>query len=192
MISALLFDSFNKYARITEADFALIEQHITRRFVKKKTALLMEGDISRYVYFVEKGALRSYTIDEQGTEHVMQLVVEQHWVGDLCSFISQSPGNINIQAIEDSEVLLLAHSDLELLYEQIPQMERFFRQLFQRAYVSLQQRHNASQSNSAEDRYRQLIKEHPHIAARIPLIYIASYLGITPESLSRIRKQLLS
>lgn len=152
----------------------------------------MEGDTSRYVYFVEKGALRSYTIDKEGNEHVVQLVVEGHWVADLCSFVSQSPGNINIEAIEDSEVLLLAYHDLELLYEQIPQMERFFRQLFQRAYVSLQQRLNAAQSDHAEDRYRQLIKEHPYIAARIPLIYIASYLGITPESLSRIRKQLFN
>ena len=192
MISSLLFRSFNKYARISEADFSLIEQHITRRFVKKRKALLMEGDVSRYIYFVEQGALRSYTTGAEGTQHVVQLVVEGHWVGDLCSFASQSLGNINIEAIEDSEVLLLAHQGLELLYEQVPQLERFFRQLFQLAYVSLQQRHNASQSDNAEDRYRQLINEHPHIAARIPLIYIASYLGITPESLSRIRKQLLS
>jgi CRP-like cAMP-binding protein len=190
MISALLFDSFNKFAKITEADFELIEKSITRRFVKKRKALLIEGDISRYIYFIEKGALRSYTVDKEGTEHVIQLVVERHWVGDLYSFVSQLPGNVNIEAIEDSEVLLLAYHDLELLYDQIPQLERVFRQLYQRAYVTLQQRFNAVQSDHAEDRYRQLIKEQPHIAARIPLIYIASYLGITPESLSRIRKQL--
>ncbi len=189
-MSALLFTNFNKYARISETDFALIEQYTSRRFVKKRKALLMEGDTSRYIYFVEKGALRSYAIDKDGTEHVLQLVVEGHWIGDLSSFVSQSPGNINIEAIEDSEVLLLPHHDLELLYEQIPQMERNFRQLYQRAYVALQQRYNATQSEHADERYRQLIKEHPHIAARIPLIYIASYLGITPESLSRIRKLL--
>ncbi|SEO06078.1 cAMP-binding domain of CRP or a regulatory subunit of cAMP-dependent protein kinases [Mucilaginibacter gossypiicola] len=192
MISAQLFHNLNKYARITTDDFAVIESKLSKKFVKKRKALLMEGDVSRYVYFVEKGALRSYTVDKEGTEHVVQLVVEEHWIGDLCSFVSQSAGNINIEAIEDSEVLLLAHHDLEMLYEQIPQLERFFRQLFQRAYVSLQQWHNAAQSEHAEERYQQLIKEHPHIAARIPLIYIASYLGITPESLSRIRKQLFS
>jgi len=192
MISALLFESFNKYARITAHDFTLIEKYLNRRLVKKRKPLLMEGGISRYIYFVEKGALRSYTIDKEGTEHVVQLAVEGHWVGDLCSFVSQSAGNINIEAIEDSELLLLSHHDLELLYEQVPQLERFFRQLFQRAYVTLQQRHNASQSDLAEVRYQQLIKEHPHLTAHIPLIYIASYLGITPESLSRIRKQLFS
>ncbi|WP_158798807.1 Crp/Fnr family transcriptional regulator [Pedobacter sp. L105] len=192
MISTLLFESFNKYARISETDFEVIEQHITKRFVKKRKTLLMQGEASRYIYFVEKGALRSYSIDKVGNEHVLQLAIEGHWIADLSSFVSQSPGNINIEAIEDSEVLLLPHHDLESLFEQIPQMERFFRQLYQRAYVTLQQRHHAAQSDHAEERYRQLIHEHPYVAARIPLIYIASYLGITPESLSRIRKQLFS
>jgi CRP-like cAMP-binding protein len=165
---------------------------MTKRFIKKRKSLLAEGDISRYIFFVEKGALRSYTVDKKGTEHVVQLVVEGYWVGDLCSFISHLPGNINIEAIEDSEVLLLAYKDLELLYEEIPQMERFFRQLFQQAYVTLQQWHNAAKSEQAEEIYMQLINEHPFIVARVPLIYIASYLGITPESLSRIRKKLFS
>lgn len=192
MISVRLFDNFNKYARITADDFAVIESKLHKKFIKKRRTLLMEGDVSRYVYFVEKGALRSYTTDKDGAEHVMQLVMEGYWVGDLCSFVSQSPGNISIEAIEDSEVLLLSYHDLELLYEEIPQLERFFRQLFQRAYVALQQRYNAAQSDHAEERYKQLIKEHPEIAARVPLIYIASYLGIKPESLSRVRKQLFS
>ncbi len=192
MISSQLFDHLNKYARITVDDFALIESKLAKRFVKKRKPLLIEGDVSRYVYFVKKGALRSYTTNKDGAEHVLQLAIEGHWVSDLCSFVSQSPGNINIEAIEDSEVLLLSYHDLELLYEQIPQMERFFRQLYQRAYVTLQQRYNAAQSDHAEERYRHLIKEHPQIASRIPLIYIASYLGITPESLSRIRKQLFN
>lgn len=150
----------------------------------------MEGETSRYLYFVEKGALRSYTVDKEGNEHVIQLVVENHWVGDLYSFITQVPGNINIYAIEDSEVLSMSYADLEELYEQIPSLERHFRQLFQRAYVNLQQRYSSALSDHAENRYRLLIHEHPQIAARIPLLYIASYLGITPESLSRIRKQL--
>jgi CRP-like cAMP-binding protein len=160
--------------------------------VKKRKPLLMEGDTSRYVYFVEKGALRSYTIDKEGTEHVVQLAIEGHWVADLYSFVTQLPGSINIEAIEDSEVLLLSHHELEQLCEQIPQLERFFRYLYQQAYVNLQLRYNSAQSNSAEDRYLSLINEHPEIVARIPLIYIASYLGITPESLSRIRKQLFN
>ena len=191
MLSTLLFDNFNKYARITESDFELIEKVLAKRFVKKRRPLLTEGDISRYIYFIEKGALRSFTVDKDGVEHIIQLGLEDHWIGDLFSFITQVPGNVSIEAIEDSEILLLPHHELETLYGQVPALERYFRQLFQRAYVSLQQRLSSTVSQNAEERYRLLVNDFPQIAARIPLIYIASYLGITPESLSRVRKQLL-
>lgn len=190
MRSALLFQNFNKYAKITEADFALIEQIISKKFVKKRRSLLDDGDVSRYIYFVEKGALRSFTVDREGVEHVIQLALEEHWVADLSSFITQKPGNVRIEVIEDSEVWQLPYHELELLYEHVPALERYFRQLFQRAYVGLQQRLNLSVSHNAEERYRLLLQDSPEVAARIPLIYIASFLGITPESLSRIRKQL--
>lgn len=190
MLSTLLFNNFNKYAQITESDFEKIEKVIVKRFVKKRRPLLTEGDISRYLYFIEKGALRSFTVDKDGTEHIIQLAIEDHWIADLCSFITQVPGSISIEAIEDCEVLLLPHYELEQLYDQVPALERYFRQLFQRAYVSLQQRLSSTVSQNAEERYRLLVSDFPQIAARIPLIYIASYLGITPESLSRVRKQL--
>jgi CRP-like cAMP-binding protein len=190
MRSSLLFDNFNKYALITESDFEQIEKIMSKRFVKKRKTLLTEGDISRYIYFIEKGALRSFTIDKEGAEHVIQLALEDHWIADLYSFVTQVPGNINIEAIEDSEVLLLPHHELDLLYDQVPALERYFRHLFQRAYVGLQQRLNTTVSLNAEDRYRMLIYDFPQVAARVPLIYVASFLGITPESLSRIRKQL--
>ncbi len=192
MISSLLFANLNKHAKVTEEDFSLIEKKLVKRFVKKRRSLLREGETSRYLYFVEKGALRSYTIDKNGIEHVIQLAIEDHWVADLYSFVTQAPGNINIEAIEDSEVFSLPNHDLEHLYNEIPALERYFRHLYQRAYVGLQQRYNSALSHSAEERYRILITELPRIAARIPLIYIASYLGITPESLSRIRKRLLT
>lgn len=191
-MNSLLFNNFNKHSTITEEQFITIEKLLTRRFVKKRKSLLGEGEISRYMYFVEKGCLRSYTVDKEGTEHIIQLVVEEHWVGDLYSFITQTPGTVNIEAIEDTEVFLLSYQDLEKLYEEIPALEKFFRKLFQRAYVSLQQRLNSVQTISAEERYRQLIQHRPQIIKRVPLIYIASYLGITPESLSRIRKVMFS
>ena len=190
MQSILLFKNFNKYISLTEEDFELVEQVLIKKFVKKRRTLLTGNDISRYIYFVEKGALRSFTVNEDGVEQVIQLVMEDHWIADLYSFITQMPGNISVEAIEDSEVWLLPHHDLELLYKQVPALERYFRQLFQRAYVMLQQRVNLTLSHNAEDHYRVLINDFPQIAARIPLIYIASFLGITPESLSRIRKQL--
>jgi len=190
MQSIQLFNNFNKYARLTEGEFDQVEKLLTKRFIKKKKALLAEGDISRYIYFIEKGAMRSFTVNKDGVEHVVQLAIEDHWIGDLYSFVTQVPGNINIEAIEDTEVWLLPHHELELLYVQVPALERYFRQLFQRAYVVLQQRFNLTLSHNADERYRVLINDHPQIAARIPLIYIASFLGITPESLSRIRRKL--
>lgn len=191
-MSSLLFNNFNKHSTITEEQFRTIEKLLVKRFVKKRKSLLTEGDISRYMYFVEKGCLRSYTVDKEGVEHVIQLVLEEHWVGDLYSFITQSQGTVNIEAIEDTEVFLLSYQDLEKLYDEIPALEKFFRKLFQRAYVTLQQRLNSVQSISAEERYRELIELRPQLLKRVPLIYIASYLGITPESLSRIRKVIFS
>ncbi|MEN0053263.1 MAG: Crp/Fnr family transcriptional regulator [Mucilaginibacter sp.] len=191
-MASLLFDNFNKYSFITADEFVQIEQVLIKRFVKKKKNLLHEGDICRYLYFVEKGALRSYTIDKQGNEHVMQLAIEDYWIADLSSFITQTPGNLAIEVIEDCEVLLLPHPALEQLYDTIPSLGTFFRKLYQRAYVHLQARLHSSQSISAEERYLELMKQHPKISSRIPLIYIASYLGITAESLSRIRKHIHS
>ncbi|KAA2242781.1 Crp/Fnr family transcriptional regulator [Chitinophaga agrisoli] len=187
-MSSLLFDNFNKYSRLTEEEFHLIEQVLTRKMVKKKKNLLNEGNICKYLFFVEKGALRSYTIDENGSEHIVQLAVEDYWIADLSSFITQTPGMLTIEAIEDCEVLLLPNPELERLYDAIPSLGTFFRKLYQRAYVHLQGRLHSSQRVSAEERYLELINSQPKIGTRIPLIYIASYLGITPESLSRIRK----
>lgn len=191
-MASSLFDNFNKYAVITQDQYQLIERVLIKKYVKKKKDLLTEGEISKYLYFITRGCLRSYKVDSDGAEHVMQLVVEDHWIGDLFSLTTQTPGQLNIEAIEDSEVMLLPYGELEKLYDQVPSLERFSRKLYQKAYVTAQQRINDSRSFTAEERYRELIKSTPHLAQRVPLIYIASYLGITPESLSRIRKQMFS
>lgn len=192
MDSNLLFTNFNRYSKISEADFSQISAVLTKRFVKKKRTLITEGDICRYIFFVEKGALRSFSADKDGGEHVMQLAVEDHWIADLSSFITQTAGTLTVEAIEDSEVLLLPYSAIDQLCERLPQLEKYFRKLYQSAYVSMQQRYNGVQSKSAKERYQLLIHDNPKFAARIPLIHIASYLGITAESLSRIRKQVVT
>lgn len=192
MDSKLLFYNLNKYSRISEEDFSLVSNVLTKRFVRKKRALINQGEICRYLYFVEKGSLRSYSIGKDGSEHVLQLVIEDNWIADLSSFITQTPGNLIVEAIEDSEVLLLPNSAIDELCEKLPKLETYFRKLYQRAYVSMQQRYNAVQSSQAKERYEILIRDNPQFAARIPLIHIASYLGITAESLSRIRKQVVN
>lgn len=187
MENPLLYQNLNRYTHISEAEFELIETVLVKRNVKRKRTILNEGEISRYLFFVVAGSLRSFTLDPSANEHVMQFAFEGHWVSDLSSFITQSPGEIVIEAIEDSEVLLLPRHELDLLFDKIPALEKFFRQLYQRAYVALQKRVSTRESTSAKERYKELISKHPNIAKRVPLLSIASYLGITAESLSRIR-----
>ncbi|RZJ91469.1 MAG: Crp/Fnr family transcriptional regulator [Chryseobacterium sp.] len=187
MENKLLFDNLNRYTTIGAEDFERIESCLTKRFVKKKRSLLQEGDVCNHLYFVTKGALRSYRIDMAGNEHIMQFALEDHWVADLASFITQSQGDMYIETIEDSEILLLPYKELQGLLIEMPSLEKFFRQLFQHAYVSLQRRVALRESKPAKDRYLELIAAQPSIAKRIPLLYIASYLGITAESLSRVR-----
>jgi CRP-like cAMP-binding protein len=188
----LLFTNLNRYSKISEADFSQISAVLTKRFVKKKRALISEGDTCRYIFFVEKGIMRSFSTDKDGGEHVMQLAIEDHWIADLSSFITQTAGTLTVEAIEDSEVLLLPYAAIDQLCERLPQLEKYFRRLYQSAYVSMQQRYNGVQSKPAKERYELLIRDNPKFAARIPLIHIASYLGITAESLSRIRKQVVT
>jgi CRP-like cAMP-binding protein len=187
MDHSLLFQNLNLYTHIGAQEFELIAEVLTVRKVKKRKTLLNRGEISGYLFFVQNGALRSFTVGQDGNEHVMQFAFEGHWVSDLSSFITQTPGEIVIEAIEDSEVLLLPHHELEVLLDKIPALEKFFRQLYQRAYVGLQKRVNMRESTPAKERYKELIAKHPNIARRVPLLYIASYLGITAESLSRVR-----
>jgi len=188
----LLFNNLNARTRITEAEFMRIESILVKKQLRKKRELIIEGEISKNIYFITKGCLRSYSINKEGIAHVMQLALEDYWIGDLSSFITQTPGKLSIEAIEDTEVLQLSFADLEQLYIEIPALERFFRLLFQRALVQLQQRLDNSMSINAEERYQDLLSRQPLLVSRVPLIHIASYLGITPESLSRIRKRLVS
>ncbi|MEM8909560.1 MAG: Crp/Fnr family transcriptional regulator, partial [Bacteroidota bacterium] len=151
--------------------------------------LLKSGEVCRHLVFIKKGILRSFTIDSRGHENIWQLAWEDNWIADLYSFIGQTPAQLYIEAIEPTELLLLSQSNLDSLYQEAPLMERFFRKLYEKAYLVAQQRIDAALHNSAEDRYRNLLEKQPNILKRVPLIYIASYLGITPESLSRIRRQ---
>ena len=187
---AKLYENFSRNTLIGESEYQRIEDLLVKRYIKKKRALIERGEVSRYVYFVLNGSVRSYTLDQSGVEHVMQFAFEGHWITDLSSFITQTPGEMILEAIEDTDVLLLAHHDLQLLFEEIPALEKFFRKLYERAYVSLQKRVTNRESVPAKERYLELIALRPHIAQRMPLIYIASYLGITPESLSRIRNSI--
>jgi len=182
-----LLKNISRFIILTPEEEQYFTSLLKLKKLKKKQYLLQEGEVSRYQYFVNKGCLRTYTIDEKGLEHIIQFAIEDWWTGDMYSFITQTPARYTIDTIEDSEILCLEKFAMEELYIKIPKFERFFRHLLQNAFVALQERIVANLSQPADERYCTFIEKYPLMEKRLPLKQIASYLGITPESLSRIR-----
>lgn len=178
-----------KWIDISETEEKVILSYFEEISIRKKKELLVPDDVCKYIYFIIKGCLRSYYVDVKGVEHIYQIRMDNNWISDLESFFSQHPSKYYIEALEDSQLLRISSEDLELLYKEVPILERYFRILFQKAYVNALERLNTTMWDSAIDRYNNMLKENPDMFQRVPLVYIASYLGITPESLSRIRKK---
>ncbi|MEO6667922.1 MAG: Crp/Fnr family transcriptional regulator [Ferruginibacter sp.] len=184
----LIKANINRYISLTDQEFELFTSLLKRRKLKRKQFLLQAGDVCRYESFVNKGCLRTYSVNEKGQEHVLQFSIEDWWVGDLHSFLTADESVYNIEALEDCELLQLDKDSLDKLYKEVPKFERFFRILVQAAFISLQKRISTSLGERAEDRYTNFIGKYPQLEQRLPQHQLASYLGITPESLSRIRK----
>lgn len=186
----LILQHVAKHIQLDEAErdyFVSILQHKT---IRKKEYLLKQGDVCRTESFITKGCLRTYTIDDKGAEHILMFGVEDWWVGDLYSFFTQTPSNYFIDALEDTSVLQITKPDLDKLYEKVPKFERFFRLMFQGAYIAQQQRINQGLSFTAEQRYLNFIQRYPALEQRISQKQMSAYLGITPEFLSMLRKKL--
>lgn len=175
---------------LTDEEFETISKFFVPKKIRKNQFLLNEGEICRHIGFVNSGCLREYKIDNKGTEHILQFAIEDWWVSDLHSFLSGLPATYNIDALQDSEVLLLEKSAREELLNSCTKMERFFRLLIEANHIASRQRIADSLSSSAEERYLKFIKTYPRLFEQVPQHQIASYLGITPQSLSRIRKEL--
>jgi CRP-like cAMP-binding protein len=182
--------SIGEKVTLTVAEFELCKTFFIPKKIRKKQTLLLEGDICTYNAFIEKGILRSYTIDEKGNEHSVQFAFEGWWITDLSSFLLGQTSTYTIEALVDSELLLLTSSAREELMDVLPKFERYQRLLLQNAYIALQTRINAALNDSAEEKYVKLSIAYPEVVARVPQHMIASYLGLTPETLSRVRKQL--
>ncbi|WKZ58692.1 MAG: Crp/Fnr family transcriptional regulator [Cyclobacteriaceae bacterium] len=188
----LLLKSISEKTRITSAEEAKLKEFFIPKKIRKRQYVLNAGDVCQYITFVEKGMLRSFTVDDDGNEHVVQFAIEGWWISDVGSFISGNNALYNIEALEDSEVLNLTKQAMDDMMDQVPQLERYFRLLMQNNIIALQRRVIAYMSLSAEEKYLKLMDVCPDIISRAPQQYVASYLGITPETLSRIRKQVAS
>lgn len=187
----LLFQKFAEKIQLTNEELELCKTFFTPKKLRKKQYLLQEGDACKYIAFVEKGMLRSYTVDEKGHDHILQFAFEGWWISDQYSFFTGEPSIYNIDALEDSELLLLTRQAEEQLLTKIPTFERYFRILIQNSLIAMQRRVVGSMSKSAEERYGELVSSCPTIPRRVPQHMMASFLGITPETLSRIRKQIM-
>ncbi len=184
-----LIKNLGKYVHLTEEEISVIERLFSFKKFRKKQYILQEGDITRYETFIVKGVTRTYEVDEKGQEHVLQFGLEDWWVGDLNSFLSETPTKYNIDCIEETEVLQITKENLEKLYLEVPKMERHFRIMIQNAFMASNNRVSAALAKSASEQYEEFIAKYPQIEQRVPNHQIASYLGITPQSLSRIRSQ---
>ena len=186
----LLRTHIEKRVHLTDEEFEISAKYFIPKKLKKHQFLLNEGQVCTHIGFVNSGCLREYTIDNKGNEHIIQFAIEDWWVSDLNSFLSGSPSKYNIDALQNSEVLLLEKSERDKLLDACPKMERFFRLLMEAHHVATEERVADSLSRSAEERYIKFMKTYPKIFEEIPQNQIAPYLGITPQSLSRIRKEL--
>lgn len=174
---------------LDQAELEIFQSMFRHRKFRKNQYILQEGNIADQESFVIKGLTRTYEVNPKGQEHILFFGPEDWWVGDLYSFLSGIPSSYNVDCLEDTEVLQISKQNLELLYEKVPKLNKYFRILLQGAFISSMQRVSATLSKSALERYQEFRKRYPHIEARIPNHQIASFLGITPQSLSRIRRE---
>ena len=186
----VLAQSIKEKISITEEEFEFTKTLFIPKKLRKRQYLLQDGDVCKYTAFVEKGMLRTFTIDEKGNQPILQFSMEGWWVADLYSFLTNEPSLYNIDALEDCELLLITKPSWDLLLEKVPAFERFFRILIQNSLIATQRRLMGSMSESAEEKYTKLINNFPDCIERVPQHMIASYLGITRETLSRVRSQL--
>jgi CRP-like cAMP-binding protein len=184
----LILKNISRHISLSESEKSLFASFLTIRTLRKRQYLLQAGDICRFETFVTRGLLRAYTVDDTGVERVAMFASEDWWISDLYSLLTDTPSTMHIDALEDSELVCISKPDLDKIYAQVPKFERFMRIAFQNAFVAQQRRILASISQSAEERYLSFIEKYPALQQRIPQVQIASYLGIAPETLSRVRK----
>jgi CRP-like cAMP-binding protein len=188
---ALILDTIGQHVKLTTQEQELFLSKIEIHHYKAKTILLNSGAICKHSYFVNSGILRSFNINDNIVEHVMSFACEGWWIGDMYSLISQKPGNLFIEVLEDAEVVLLSKENQEILYREIPKLERFFRILTENSLVANQERLMDNLSLTAEERFEKFCKKYPTLLQKVAQKQIASYLGVTPEFFSKMKSRLL-
>lgn len=190
MNTSLLVQNIERHVHLDAREAEWVLSLFQPKVIKRKEFLLRQGEVCRSENFIVKGCVKVYSIDENGFEHILMFGVEGWWIGDLLSFLTGKESRFHIEALEDTELLQITRPDLDRLYEKVPKMERFFRILFQNAFIAHMERIDQSLSLDAAGRYAHFIRKYPAFGQRIPQKQIAAYLGITPVFLSMLRRKL--
>ena len=186
-----LIEYFNTILPLEEKEKSFVKEVFHQRRVKRRQFILQEGEICVHNTFVVEGCFKMYFVDNNGKEHNLQFAIENWWIGDIGSFHSEEPSKLNIEAIENSVILQIKKEDQLRLFVDYPKFNQIFRVLAENAMVGLQKRTIQNISSTAEERYLDFLKRHPQFFNRISNVQIASYLGVTPEFLSAIRKKIV-
>ncbi|MBK8191994.1 MAG: Crp/Fnr family transcriptional regulator [Lewinellaceae bacterium] len=181
---------FEKLLPLDEEEKSYLEKVFKERKIKRRQYILQEGDVCKYNSFVVEGCFRMYFVDDNGKEHNLQFAVENWWIGDIGSFHSGEPSKLNIEAIENAVILQIKKEDQLKMFVDFPKFNRIFRVFTENALVKLSKESFTKHSSTAEERYIDFMERYPNFFNRISNVQIASYLGVTPEFLSTIRKKL--
>ncbi|WP_069131207.1 Crp/Fnr family transcriptional regulator [Rhodohalobacter halophilus] len=185
-----LYNSIHEHVTLSEEEWELCKASFIPKRMRKRQFLLQSGDVCRRLAFIEKGALFSYSLDENGNQNVIQFGFEGWWIADLYSFLTDEPSELNIEVLEESELLMIDRDQNNELMEKVPAFANYNRILFQNAFVALQRRIKNTIGLSAEEKYTRFLEDYPQTKERVPQHLIASFLGMTPETLSRVRRSL--
>ncbi|AZB23264.1 Crp/Fnr family transcriptional regulator [Chryseobacterium bernardetii] len=180
-----------EYVDISDEKLEKYCSAFTLRKIKKKEFLLTEGSVCEFEGFIVKGCFKVFHTDRNADEQILYFGIENWWISDIDSFVNRIPSKLTIQALEDSEILLISKENKEKLYQEMPEVEKLMRLKFQRSIIALQRRILDNLSKSSEERYIEFLQDYPQTAHRLTNIQIAAYLGVTPESLSRVRRKIV-
>ena len=191
-MTTLLQKNIAAHISLSETEMESFCNLFEYKTIKKKSFLLREGEICKFEGFVTKGLFRVYHIDKNGFEQILYFAIEDWWITDIDSFTNEIPSQLFIEALEDSELLLISKKDKDFAYENLPKIEKLYRIMTQKTHVALQRRMIDSMSKTAGSRYVDFVKKYPQLLQRLSNVQVAAYLGITNVFLSNIRKKISS